>query len=105
MPPPISRSCGVRPNPGENAMSLPFQRAASTVRVTPAWSTVVVIVPDGAEAVAASALLAAAEALDGDAALTVKPSRTAAVAAASTASVGIARRSDRGCVRRERRLR
>src|SRR5262245_6882359 len=105
MPPPISRSCGIGPSPGENAMSLPFQRAASIVRVTPAWSTVVVIVPEGAAAVAASALCAAAEALDGDAALRVKPSTMAAVAAASPASVGIARRNDRRCVTRKRRLR
>src|SRR6266571_7682322 len=86
-------------------MSLPFQRAASVVWVTPAWSTVVASVPEGAAAVAASALLAAAEALDGEAALTVKPSTMAAVAAASTASVGIAMRNDRRCMTREPGLR
>src|SRR5215472_4591098 len=86
-------------------MSLPFQRAASTVWVTPAWSTVVVIVPEGAATVAASAFFAAAEALDGAAPLTIKPITTAAVATASTASVGIAMRSDQRRVARERALR
>src|SRR5215467_6876507 len=89
------------PTPGENAMSLPFQRVVSSVWVTPPWMRVVVIVPEGTAAVAASALLAAAEALDGDAALTIRASTMAAVAEASTARVGIAIRSDHRCVRRE----
>src|SRR5215831_14886342 len=104
MPPPISRSCGIGPSSGEYAMSCPFQRAASTVLVTPAWRTLVVIVPDGAAAVAASALLAAAEALDGDDALTVKPSTIAAVATATAVSAGRPRRNDRRFVTGTRRV-
>ena len=61
--------------------------------------------PRTTAAVAASALFAAAEALDGGAALRVKPRTMAPVTAASSASVGIAIRNDRRCVTRGRGLR
>jgi len=86
--------------PELSAMSSPFQRVVSSIGVlTPEPLSVIVIVPETALAVTASAFLAAAKALGGEVALTVRLTITptsASVAAAATERP-MSRRSDAGC--------